>query len=404
MSKRILVLATTFPRWKDDTEPAFVYYLSDLLAQRGFSMTVLAPHSSGSLFRERLGNVNVRRFSYAWPHSMQKICYNGGALPNLKRYWRARLQLPVFLLRQWNAILKLVEQDSWDLIHAHWIVPQGFFATVIGRMKHIPVILTAHAGDVFAMRNPVIRPFATYALRKALLCTVNSNATVEAVLKLYKDSTVSLVPMGVDLSRFHPGLPDEEIVRRFDLRGRTILGVGRFAPKKGFLHLIDACSSLVSKSPDYRLLLCGFGPQEESLRARVAERNLEGIVHFAGKINQNELPRFYRSSQVVSVPSVVLSSGDTEGQGIVVLEAMASRIPVVASGVGGILDTITHDRNGILVPPGDPASLADAIYGLCEDERKADLIARNGLETIRQRFSWDRIADRFAALYENILQ
>ncbi|MCU0612891.1 MAG: glycosyltransferase [Candidatus Eisenbacteria bacterium] len=396
---RVLVLATTFPRWRDDTEPAFVYYLSQLLAERGFEITVLVPHAPGAALKERLGLLDVIRFPYAWPRSTQRVCYDGGALPNLKRHWRARLQLPGFLCAQEHAIAHLLRTRSWDLVHAHWIVPQGFFAAVHCRRRHVPLILTAHAGDVFAMNHFAVRPFGSYALRHAASCTVNSNATVEAVLKLHAGSKVNLVPMGVDLSLFHPGVPDEELIRRHDLRGRTVLGVGRFAEKKGFAHLVSAARVLADQSPDFRLLLVGFGPEEPALRKQTADLDLSSVVVFAGRVNQRDLARYYRACQAFALPSVVLPSGDTEGQGVVLLEAMSSSVPVVASAVGGITDIVTDGVNGLLVPPGNPPALAGALSRILDDPRPARQLAEQGLATIAARFSWDRIANRFAELY-----
>ncbi|MBN1425005.1 glycosyltransferase [Candidatus Fermentibacteria bacterium] len=398
-SPRVLVLATTFPRWADDTEPAFVFYLSNLLAERGFDITVLVPHAPGAARSERLGSLQVIRFAYALPRRWQRVCYDGGALPNLKRYWRARLQLPGFLIAQDRAIAQMLRQRPWDLVHAHWIVPQGFFAALHCRRRGIPLILTAHAGDVFAMTHPLIRPFGTHALRRAVSCTVNSNATVEAVLRLYAGSQVNLVPMGVDLSLFHPGVPDEEIVHRHGLRGKTVLGVGRFAEKKGFTHLIAAAHILAKEWPDFRLLLVGFGPEEPMLRRQVAELGLSSVVVFAGRVAQTDLARYYRTCQAFALPSVVLPSGDTEGQGVVLLEAMSSCLPVVASAVGGITDIVQDGLNGILVPPADPPSLANAVRRILEDDEVARRVATQGLESIRTRFSWARIADRFAQLY-----
>ena len=401
---RVLVLATTFPRWKDDTEPAFVYYLSQLLAQRGFDITVLVPHAPGAALEEELGDLHVIRFPYAVPRSAQRVCYDGGALPNLKRHWRARLQLPGFLIAQERAIAGLLARGSWKLVHAHWIVPQGYFAAVHCRRGQVPLVLTAHAGDVFAMTHPLVRPFGAYALRHAASCTVNSNATVEAVLRLHAGSRVNLVPMGVDLSLFHPGLPDEEIVRRHDLRGRTVLGVGRFAEKKGFIHLIAATRLMADRSPDFRLLLVGFGPEEPALRRHVADLGLSSTVVFAGRVTQRDLPRYYRTCQAFALPSVVLPSGDTEGQGVVLLEAMSSSLPVVASAVGGITDIITDGVNGLLVPPADPPALAKALSRILDGGDLGYRLAMQGMDTIGERFSWERIADRFARLYRESMR
>jgi glycosyltransferase involved in cell wall biosynthesis len=182
------------------------------------------------------------------------------------------------------------------------------------------------------------------------------------------------------------------------------LGVGRFAEKKGFIHLIAAARLMADRSPDFRLLLVGFGPEEPTLRRHVADLGLSSTVVFAGRVTQRDLPRYYRTCQAFALPSVVLPSGDTEGQGVVLLEAMSSSLPVVASAVGGITDIITDGVNGLLVPPADPPALAKALSRILDGGDLGYRLAMQGMDTIGERFSWERIADRFARLYRESIR
>ena len=145
----VLVLATTFPRHKNDSEPAFVFNLSKRLVSKGFNIIVLVPGAPNSLSYEEMEGLKVYRFSYFFPKKLQTICYSGGALPNLKNSPLARLILPFFLISQFIHIGRIIKKENIDLIHCHWVVPQGFFSAIYKIIFNIPLILTAHAGDVF---------------------------------------------------------------------------------------------------------------------------------------------------------------------------------------------------------------------------------------------------------------
>ncbi len=133
--------------------PAFVYDLSRQLLQRGFDVAVLAPHHPGSKGFESFDGIRVHRFRYFLPVGLERLCYNGGILPNMKRSVLARLQLPFLVAAEFFSLFAVAARERPDLIHAHWILPQGFTAAIIGKLFRIPVVVTAHAGDVFPLNN-----------------------------------------------------------------------------------------------------------------------------------------------------------------------------------------------------------------------------------------------------------
>ncbi|MBQ09451.1 MAG: hypothetical protein CMD96_06650 [Gammaproteobacteria bacterium] len=108
----VLVLATTFPRWENDSEPAFVFNLSKKLASKGFNMVVLVPGAPDALPYEEMEGLKIYRFSYFYPKKLQKVFYNGGALPNLKSSWLARIELPFFLLFQFFHIGWMIKKKK----------------------------------------------------------------------------------------------------------------------------------------------------------------------------------------------------------------------------------------------------------------------------------------------------
>ncbi len=400
----VLVLATTFPRWENDSEPAFVFNLSKRLASKGFNIVVLAPGAPGALAYEEMDGLKIYRFTYFYPKRLQKVCYDGGALPNLKSSWLARIELPFFLLFQFLHIGWNIKKEKIYMIHCHWIVPQGFFSAIFKKIFNIPLFLTAHAGDVFSLNNPILKRIGKFTISQSLLCTVNSNATQQAVLAISNGTTpIKIIPMGVDLDVFNGQGHDQNIKKKYNITGPLLLAVGRFAEKKGFKYLIEAMPLILGKHPETKLLIIGFGPLEKSLKRLVENLNISDSVIFPGKMPPVELSNYFAVSDIFVGPSIVDDSGDTEGLGIVFLEALASNTAVIASQVGGITDFIVDYETGLLVNQKDPYDLAQKIMKLITDKKLRREIAYKGKKYVENNFSWGKITDQYLYFYRQIL-
>ncbi len=399
---RVLVLATTFPRWANDTEPRFIFDLSKQLAEK-VSLWVLAPHAPGAKMQEDIEGVRVLRFPYFFPKHMQTLCYEGGVLPKLKTSWLARLQLPFFLAAQSFHIWRTVRKYKINFIHCHWIIPQGFFVALLNAFSGIPYLLTAHGGDVYAFKkNSLIRLFSDYALKRAKACTVNSEPTGQAVHSIRSSASIQIIPMGVDTRLFNPGKSDSKIKETLNIQDAFLLAVGRFAEKKGFRYLIQAMPRILEKRPQAKLVIIGFGPKLDELKQLIAKLNLENSVLLPGSKSGNELAKYFATADIFIGPSVVTESGDTEGQGVVFLEAMASGTAVIASDVGGIKDVVRNMETGLLIPQKNPKAIAEKTLLLLENQELRNNLALNGQRLAREEYSWEQTAKRFLATYSQI--
>ena len=157
--KKVLVLASTFPRWRDDTVPPFVYNLCKGMV--GYEVHVLAPHHAGSATEEVMEGVYVHRYRYA-PESCEVLAYAGGILRKVKRSPLAALMLPAFFLGQWWSVLMLHRRYHFGVIHAHWIIPQGCVAALV----HRKFLLTSHGGDLYALRSGLMVKLKRWILAK----------------------------------------------------------------------------------------------------------------------------------------------------------------------------------------------------------------------------------------------
>src|SRR3989338_9923643 len=173
---KILVMASTFPRWKNDTTPRFVYDLSERLASR-CRIIVLAPHHSKAKKKEIMGKLDVRRFSYFKPEIMQRLCYEGGIIPNMKKSFLARIQLPLLIISEFFSAYNIIKKESISMMHAHWILPQGFVGVFLKKLFKVPLLVTIHGSDLFPLKNVLFKKLQHFVVKNADFITANTEAT-----------------------------------------------------------------------------------------------------------------------------------------------------------------------------------------------------------------------------------
>jgi len=401
-NKRILVTATTFPRWKNDTEPNFVFTLSKSLSSYGHKVTALVPHFHKAKKSEVLDNVKIYRFPYFFPYRFQKLCYEGGIFGNLKRYKLTFFQLPFLFLFELLNMIKLIKKEKIEVIHAHWILPQGFLAYICKKLFNVPYIVTAHAGDVFPLKSGFFRFFSQLAIKNSDYCTANSTFTKRKLQEITEKKNIRIMPMGVDLRIFNKKNKGRNLRKKFNINKEFILTVGRLAEKKGIKYLIMAMEEVIKKSPEAKLIIVGDGPERESLEKLTKNLHLGDNIVFAGMVENKYLPNFYATADLFVGPSIITKSGDTEGLGVVFLEALASETCVIGSNVGGITDIIKNNETGILVKQKDTKQLANSIIKLLSNKNQRKKLARVGLKHIEKIYSWKLIGRKFNELFRQI--
>jgi len=200
--------------------------------------------------------------------------------------------------------------------------------------------------------------------------------------------------MGVDIERFWNAQNDNYK----QISGAPfVLYIGRLINLKGLNYLIEAFTIISRRVPGVQLIIGGEGPEEERLKQQVEHLGLSESVHFVGFIESQDLSRYYHEAAVFVLPSIQAeqAEGQTEGLGVVLLEAMACGTPVVGSNVGGIPDIIQDGWNGYLVQERSPAQLAERIVALLECQEVRKRFMKNGLQTVYERFSWNQISLKF---------
>jgi glycosyltransferase involved in cell wall biosynthesis len=285
---------------------------------------------------------------------------------------------------------------AYDAVHAHWALPQGLVSVLA--TARVPVVVTVHGGDVFALDQGPMRAAKRLAFRRAAAVTVNSSATERAVRALATPRRLVRIPMGIEVD---PPV-DEALVRRIRAEhgGAPLVAlVGRVVEEKGVFDLIAAADRLRS---DLRVVVLGEGQDRTRAEAEVQRLGLEEHVRFVGWVDPADVPAWLAAADIVAAPSRTAPDGWAEAQGLSIVEAMAARRPVVTTASGGIGDALEHEVTGLVVGEGRPDELADAIRRLHDDPALAARLADAGRVRAVDGFSADASADAFVSLFEEV--
>jgi colanic acid/amylovoran biosynthesis glycosyltransferase len=385
---RLLVLASTFPSHRADGTPAFVADLA-VAQSAAFETVVVTPRVPESLARESWSGVDVRRYRF-FPRRWEDLAA-GAILENLRSRPDRWLQVPFLFLAGALAVRRAVRDIAPDVVHVHWIIPQGVMALLGARRS--TWLVTTQGGDLYALTSSVARWLKRRVLRRARAVTVMNAEMGERVVELgVPAGRVRVLSMGVALDRMPAPGPER-------IRGRLIF-VGRLVEKKGLAHLLDALRELPDDI-EWSLEVVGDGPLRAALEQRAAP--LGARVVFLGQRSSEDLGQRLVRASVAVFPSVRARSGDQDGLPVSLLEALATGTPVIASDLPGLADAVTggEEPAGVVVAPGDVAGLAEAVTRLLADdearERMGSVAAKRAAE-----YSVEAVGPRYIALLREV--
>lgn len=397
--RRVLMLTSVLPRYEGDATPPFVLNQARAMVERGWEVAVLAPHGEGARWREVAEGVAIFRFPYFWPLRLQQLCYDGGMLINLRAKPWTKWLLPCFFLAELLATLWAVWRWKPDLLHSHSLLPQGAVGVLAAGLFDLPHVTTSHGNDVFGLRaTGVIGRLKRWTARHADLVTGNSRATCKALRQLgAEESRLALVPAFPNERPVDPRLV-ERLRKDWGEGAKVVLFVGRVIEEKGVGELIEAARILRRRVAGLKVVIAGSGADLDTFEHKVELLELGDVVRFAGWVAASDIPSWIAAADVLAVPSKPGRGGWQEAQGLVAVEAMAVRTPVVASDLGGLKEMVEDGRTGYSCEPGSPSSLAGAL-GRAVLEGKDSAVAEQAYTLYSESYSATAAAARTDEVY-----
>lgn len=402
MKLRLLVFTSTFPRWENDTDPPFVYELCKRLTDE-FDIYVVTPMYPGAAREQVIDRIHVMRFRYFLP-AFEKLAGATGILPTIRNNKFYYLVVPFFLLASFFALWSAVRRVQPALIHAHWMIPQGAIACLVGKISRIRYVVTAHGADVFGLRGKSFDTVRTIIMRHADAMVAVSKALRDKLLSGNEDNCrIDIVPMGVDSMSFSRKEQSNFSENEKGKRSRNVLYVGRLTEKKGVRYLLEGIANVKKYYPDVRLTVVGSGELESELTELAHILGLAETVHFTGGLPNILLPDLYRVHNIFVAPSIEARDGDTEGFGLTLVEAGMSGCLVISTGVGGSSDIVVNGETGLIVKQKDSYAIEQALKFAFENPEKMEEIARNTVMKFNRIYDWLIIAGRYGKIYKDVI-
>jgi phosphatidylinositol alpha-mannosyltransferase len=290
-----------------------------------------------------------------------------------------------------SQVREVLEHERFDVLHFHEpFVP--FLSLVVLRESRSVNVATFHAYSGFSPSYELgSRMLGPYARR--LHGRIAVSAAARHFIDRYFPGDYKVIPNGVDVERYRRAVP----VARWQDGVKNILFLGRLEPRKGIIELLKAYRILRKAGCDCRLLVVGTGPLEREARRYVATRRL-GDVEFLGRVSDDEKAQLFRTADVYAAPAT-----GRESFGIVLLEAMASGVAIVASDIHGYKGVVRRDVEGLLVPPRDRKALAAALARVLADPDLRARLGAAGPERAQQ-FSWERVTEKVDDYYGFVIR
>ena len=397
MVQKILVIGSVYPRFHEDAEVPWLRTSIAHLKKAGLDIQVLAPAYKG-LKSHEIDGIKVNRFRYA-PANWEFLTHEEGAPSKMaNKPWLQLLAIP-YIISGFFKCIRICRRWKPDIIHAHWPFPHAYIALGAAKLFKIPLVLNFHGAELLLIRKKKwVKPLLKFAIKQAQAVFANSSFTAGKI-KALRNVDVEWSPYGTTLEKGVRSVKPHTVNGKF-----KILFVGRHIERKGICYLIEAAKYLPRDLFEIRIV--GVGDLTEQLHVianDVKQSNPDSAeIIFTGKLSPEALANEYKTANVFTLPAIVDSKGDTEGLGVVLIEAMELGLPVVASNVGGIPDVVVDGVSGILVPEKDPKALADAYKRLAESSEFTEKILAGAQQRIDECFSWDKIIERQVAVYEKV--
>lgn len=377
-----------FPKFKGDYYGSFVFDEVKELAKKGFEIHVVTQHNSGIPYEETMDNIHIHRFRWLEPKTFRALVHFKGIMDTFR--------MITYVISLFFTLIQIIRKYEIQIIHAHSVVPTGFMASIVSKLMHKPLFITAHGMDINNFENSRI---FNYFIASSLNSSFKSIAVSEDLAKkmelMVKDKNkVFVLRNAVDTGRFNP-TRNKSIRNEFDIKDEDILilFVGYLDEFKGIFELVNAFKVINSENNNVKLMMVGTGPKLQDLLNILTKMSINCEVIFTGRVEPQKIHKYYQAADIFVLPSY------TEGLPVSVLEAMACGLPVVATNVGGIPEIITDGLNGFLVPSKNEKELIKKLIVLINNEKLREQFTNNSLKKIKGEFTNKRKISKLIELY-----
>jgi len=395
---KVLFVVTAYPRHEGDIITPWMGETIGQLKDSGVEVEVLAPSYKGS-GKSVIAGVTVHRFRYA-PEAIETLTHDMPALDRISRNPLFAALLPTYVAAGSTAARKIAREGNFDVVHTFWPIPHGIFGVAARNASRAALVSTFFSAEL-NWKGPtrsVFAPILKNIVDNSDAITVISSYTGARLREFAPNVETVTIPFGAAaVSREVIDTTQRKSSDKFEL-----LFVGRLVKRKGVDVLLHAAKILENDSR-LHVRIVGGGPEEQPLRELAETLGLSNVT-FDGVVTSVRIAELFASCDALVLPAIVTPTGDTEGLGVVLIEAMGYGKPVIASSAGGIVDIVSDGDTGLLVPPGNPQKLAEAIRRAMEEPQLMSEIAKRGTAFAEKTFGWDAIVSGLKSVYKTAVE
>ena len=389
---RIMMFSWEYPPKSVGGLAQHVYDLTSALVDSGQEVDLITVGDHELPQVEEVKGINVHRvtpYNLTPPHFIPWI-----------------IQLNISMLEK---AISLFNKEQYDLVHAHdWLV--GYAGRALKHIYKVPLVATIHATE-YGRNNGLhnddqkfisdVEWWLAYEAWRVICCSSYMESELKKIFGLPRDK-ISVIYNGVNLENYQPNASKSELKtfrNQFAApEEKIVFFVGRLVKEKGVQVLLDAAPQILKYHPKTKFIIAGKGPMMSDLRDKALALGVAEIVIFTGYIEDDIRNLLYAVSDAAVFPSLY------EPFGIVALEGMATRTPVVVSDTGGLSEIVEHNVDGLKAFMGNPISLADNLLKVLMDEKIAQKLSRNAYQKVTGQYSWQGIAGKTSKVYEEVLE
>lgn len=401
---KICLITHAYPLFIGDWRANFIESLARSYACLGHSVTVLVSYAAGwQRSCHDVPGISVVTYRYVPFERLHAVGYGKSVKSDLHiNPWHALLVLPLVLCGIFR-FARLLRKEKFDLVHAHWALPNTLIALAGRFLAATPTqVFTSFPGSdvTIITRLGRVGKLLASIIGKSDYLSCNSTDLKEDLVRAgIRAERIDLVIYGVDDRAIHFDMPGRLAVRKklgIGDQNILLLMVGRFVPKKGFSTGFRALKYITAKHANVKLAVIGSGVLMEEYLSILMRDGTQADVHFLGEVEPRQLSGYYSACDIFLMPSERFPS---DGLNVVVPEAMACGRPVVASSAGGNDIVVFNGVNGYLHAAGDPADLAEKVMRLINDPAQRNEMGTKSVELVRSRFNWLSIAEYYIDSY-----
>lgn len=395
--KNILVTTSSFFRDIEDDifgGGNFVFQLSKRFV-KDFNVFILAPGSEISIEIQKLEGTVIYRFKQFFLKKVD-LAFGPGILSNIESNFLLIFVLPFFIFNQFKKLTQICRLENIEIIHSHWIFPQGLVAVFYKLLINpkVKIILTIHGSDYNALDNFVLNWLKKIVIKNSNCVTVVSNDLLNKVKSDFPNSAIYLMPMGIDTAVFKRQEISQNLLNRFGDNYRYLIFIGALNNNKSIIELIDAMSIVVKRISNIKLLIIGDGGLKKNIEEKINLYKINKSIELLGWIKNKDIPEYMSICDYLILPS------KSEGFGLVIAEAISCGLKVIVSNLNNFKDIINNENSVILdnITKEEIAmKILKNIDNLLDGEQK-----QLQSKYIQDKFSWEVVSKNYSNLIKEI--